>query len=334
MSLKSLLLPSVLPIILLGSCGLFAEEDEEILPELPEPPRVARSITYAVAREDMYEAIEGTAKATPVKNQTLYFLVGGRIRAIEIEPEEEVSGGAVLAKLEIDDLEHQLALAIIDRDIADANLNRMKITSAPASERRIQELVLAKYELNVSYLQKRVEAASIRAPFDGIIQRVQAKVSDRIKEYEPVIEISDPTTLEMQMNVSENEFYEIRPTMYAEVMVDADTWVPAHIIQTTHLNPRQDATVRREEYIVHLQVDETQYTLTTHDRMPGRIVLSKQIGALVIPAAGLREFNGRTYVRVLEGEARREVDVKVGLRTDTKIEIIEGLDEGELVIGK
>ena len=48
----------------------------------------------------MYEAIEGTAKATPVKKQTLYFLVGGRIQSIEVEPEDEVSEGTLLAKLE------------------------------------------------------------------------------------------------------------------------------------------------------------------------------------------------------------------------------------------
>ena len=325
---------AILYFSLMVSCGFLSEEDDELLPELPEPPRVARSITYPVVREDMYEAIEGTAKATPVKKQTLYFLVSGRIRSIEIEPEDEVAEGALLAKLEIDDLEHQLALAVIDRDIAEAHLDRMRMTSVPISEQRIQELLLAKHDLNVSYLEKRIESASIRAPFDGIIQRVQAKVSDLINEYEPVIELSDPTSLEMQMNVTESEFYEIKPTMYAEIMVDTDTWIPVRIIQTTHLNPRQDATIRREEFLVHFQVDDSDYSLSIHDRKPGRIVLTKRIGTLVIPAAGLREFSGRSYVRVLEGEVRREVDVKVGIRTETEVEIIEGLAEGELVIGK
>ena len=156
--------------ILFFSCGFFAEEDDELLPQLPEPPKVARSITYPVERDDMYEAIEGTAKAMPVERQTLYFLVSGRIQSIEVDPEDEVAAGTLLAKLEIDNLEHQLALAEIDRDIARANLDRMKATSATESEVRIQELVVAKHDLNVFYLEKRIEAASIRAPFDGIIQ--------------------------------------------------------------------------------------------------------------------------------------------------------------------
>lgn len=48
----------------------------------------------------------------------------------------------------------------------------------------------------------------------------------------------------------------------------------------------------------------------------------------------LREFRERTYVRVLDGEQRREVDVRVGVRTDTQVEILSGLEAGELVIGK
>ena len=31
---------------------------------------------------------------------------------------------------------------------------------------------------------------------------------------------------------------------------------------------------------------------------------------------------GRTYVRVMEGDARREVDVEVGIRTTTHVEIL------------
>ena len=41
---------------------------------------------------------------------------------------------------------------------------------------------------------------------------------------------------------------------------------------------------------------------------------------------------GRTYVRLLDGEARREVDVVVGIEGDRMVEIAEGLAEGDVVI--
>jgi macrolide-specific efflux system membrane fusion protein len=107
------------------------------------------------------------------------------------------------------------------------------------------------------------------------------------------------------------------------------------VIQTTYLNPRNNASIRREEYVVHLELDDKPLEpLAPNTRLSTRIVLRERIGTLAIPLAALREFKDRTYVRVLEDEVRREVDVKVGIRTETKAEILEGLSEGDLVIGK
>lgn len=35
---------------------------------------------------------------------------------------------------------------------------------------------------------------------------------------------------------------------------------------------------------------------------------------------------------VKEGDYRREVDVKLGIKTDTKVEILAGLEEGQEII--
>ena len=69
-------------------------------------------------------------------------------------------------------------------------------------------------------------------------------------------------------------------------------------------------------------------------RLSARVQLDYRPDALVVPLSALREFKGRTYVRVLTGVQRREVDGKVGVRTNTRVEIIEGLQAGQIVIGK
>lgn len=327
--------PILLALVLAAAsgCGLFPDEDSASAPPLPEPPRISQAVTYPVERKDLYEQIEGSARVVPVRQMSLYFTVSGRVQIVYASPDQMVSRGDVLAKLEIDSLEHQRALAVLDRDIAAASLEKMQITNAPVVDRRIQELVVRKHDLNVEYLQDRVDAATIRAPFDGVIKRVQIKPSDQVREYDPVIEISDPGFLELQMNVSESEYNIIEKEMPAEIQVAPETWVPVDIVQTTFLDPSRDASVRREEFIVHLDAGDG-LDLRLNARFPARVIITEREGTLVIPASGLREFNNRTYVRVLEGEVRREVDVKVGIRTDTEVEILDGLEEGQLVIGK
>ena len=298
----------------------------------------SRTLTYPAERTDIAERIDGSAVVTPVRETSLYFVQLGRLKTLNVEPQDEVRKGAILAQLEIGSLEHQLALARVDLQIARVKLEEEKVLGS-VFDISTQELRIARYEVDIDFLSDSIEAATIRAPYDGIIHRVQATISDEIEEFEPVIEMLDPTELELQMKIGENDFYMIEPGLPAMVEVTADDWRPAVVIQTTHKNPRFDASIRREEFIVHLELTRSEETppppdLRLNQRMNTHVILAMRENALVIPKAGLREFRDRTYVRILDGEVRREVDVKVGIRTDTEVEILEGLAEGDLVIGK
>ncbi len=318
----------------LSGCFLIPDETEQQMFELPEPPKITRAATYPVKREPIMQVVEGTVRVTPVREVSLYFEVAGRIQSVNVAPDQQVKQGAVLAKLEIDDLEHSLALSRLDLQIAEANVRRTQAQGAAPIDMEIMRLQLRKQQLAVSYLETKVGAATIAAPFDGVIKRVQIRVSDLVREYDPVIVISDPTELEMQMSVNQEAFLEIDTSLEAEIRTGPDEWAPAVIVQTTHLNPRMDASISREEYLVHFAFVGEGPELRLSDRMPGRIILQKHEDALVIPSAALREFGDRTYVRVLTDWVRREVDVEVGIHTGTRVEIVDGLEEGELVIGK
>ena len=323
-----------LSVFVLAGCFLIPEDGETESFELPEPPKITSAVTYPVSRMEIVEAVEGSVRVTPIREVSLYFGVGGRVRTINVAPSQQVEEGEVLAQLEIEDLEHSLALTRLDYRIAQTNYRRMDAQDLAPIDLEIQQLQLQKQRLAVDYLEQKVAAATIAAPFAGVIKRVQIRMSDLVREYDPVLVISDPTDLEMQMAIDQTTFLDIDSTAEAEIRLDADTWAVAKIVQTTHQNPRLDASLSREEYIVHLEFIDEGPALRLSDRMPGRIVLQRHENALVIPSAALREFGGRTYVRVLTDGVRREVDVKTGIHTGTRVEIIDGLDEGELVIGK
>jgi RND family efflux transporter MFP subunit len=320
-------------LLLLAGCGLLTKEREPELPVLPEPPRTMRSVTYPVERTDLVVAIEGHAVVSAVRQSDLYFTEGGRVRVLTVEPQDEVKSGDLLAQLEIGDLEHRLELAEVDLEIARLRLQNARV-SAAAYDARLRELEAERGRLEVDYYRRRIEAATIRAPYDGIIRRVQVEASDEVEAFEQIIEIQDPTELELQMRVNSDEFYLIEPGQQARVEIETDRWADALVHQATHLNPRLDASVRREEFVAHLRMTDPSLPLRLGAGLSAEIILDRREATLAIPKAGLREFRDRTYVRVLEGEVRREVDVKVGVRTATEVEILEGLEEGDLVIGR
>jgi multidrug efflux pump subunit AcrA (membrane-fusion protein) len=51
-----------------------------------------------------------------------------------------------------------------------------------------------------------------------------------------------------------------------------------------------------------------------------------------LPPQAIRRFEGRRFVVVQDAEGQRRVDVKVGITSDDRVEILEGLEEGQVVI--
>lgn len=321
-------------IVLLTGCWFLPEEEELVVPELPEPPQVSALVTYPVERGDIYDVIEGYGRVSPVRETVVYFRQTGRVQMLEVEANAQVEQGQLLAQLEIDSIVHQLRVSEIDLRIAEAHLAKMTTANSAPIDREIQGLVVERQRIIVERHRQQVEHASIRAPHAGFVRRVQVQVGDMVREFEPVIEVADPGVLELRMTVSDDAYRSIDASMDVEVQVGPDRWAPVRIVQMTHLNPRFDAGVRREEFVVHLSMPAGDHDLRAFSQYPVRIFRARRENALVIPSAALREARGRLYVRVADDQVRREVDVRVGVRGATRVEILEGLSEGDVVIGR
>jgi multidrug efflux pump subunit AcrA (membrane-fusion protein) len=62
------------------------------------------------------------------------------------------------------------------------------------------------------------------------------------------------------------------------------------------------------------------------------IILAQKADALWLPLQVVREFEGRYFVIVQDGDVERRVDVKVGIVDDDRIEVTQGLTEGQVVV--
>ena len=320
--------------VLLASCSALPDAERDPPAFLSPVSLRSRAVTHEVERIDLAVEVRGTAVVTPTRELELYFREPGRLTVLNIGVREEVSGGQVLARLESADLEQELRLAEIDLEIARVRHQALSSGNVTRADQTINQLELSKQEIRTEYLRDRVEAYVIRAPYDGFVKTVRGKVGELLQEYKTIIEVSDPTELELQMRVNIDEFERIVPGQQALIEVTRGAWLPGEVIAVTSRNQATDPTLRRDEYIAHLALADASLELRAQARLTARVVIENRPQTLVIPAAALREFRERTYVRVLDGDVRREVDVQVGVRTDTEVEILTGLEPGQLVIGK
>ena len=64
------------------------------------------------------------------------------------------------------------------------------------------------------------------------------------------------------------------------------------------------------------------------------IVLEEKESVLWLPPAAIRTFQGRDFVVVQLEEGQKRVDVLLGIITDERVEIVQGLEEGQIIVGE
>jgi hypothetical protein len=64
------------------------------------------------------------------------------------------------------------------------------------------------------------------------------------------------------------------------------------------------------------------------------VILERKPDVLWLPPVAIRDFEGRKFVVVQNGENQSRVNVTIGVETDTRVEITDGLQEGQIVVGQ
>jgi multidrug efflux pump subunit AcrA (membrane-fusion protein) len=72
----------------------------------------------------------------------------------------------------------------------------------------------------------------------------------------------------------------------------------------------------------------------TGDRVSLSIVVTERQDVLWLPPAAVRDFNGRKFVVVQTDRVEQRVDVTLGIQGNGRIEILTGLEAGQLVVGQ
>jgi multidrug efflux pump subunit AcrA (membrane-fusion protein) len=120
-------------------------------------PAVAEKPTYTVQRGEVVNMVEFTGRVSPSVEESLFFRQDGRVKVVNVERNDMVEVGTVLAELENDDIVRQLAQAQIELETAQDDLTTSEADTAYQASRT--ELTLQNQQLQLSKLQQSLEGA-------------------------------------------------------------------------------------------------------------------------------------------------------------------------------
>lgn len=263
--------------------------------------------------------------------------VAGRVARIGFADGQRVRRGQLLVQLDDTLPRAQLQQAQAQASIARTNLQRNRellaqnFVSASAVDQSAAALEVA--EAQVALAAAQVERMRIVAPFDGVAGIATINLGDYVKDGADLVNIEDASSMSVDFRLPERYLARLKAGQPVDVQVDA---LPGRSFQG-----RIDA--------IDSQIDAQGRALLVRARLPNpkgelkpgmfaraRTVFAVREQAVVVPEEALVPQGGKQYlVKVVDGPAGKvsqRLEARIGLRLPGRVEILEGLASGELVV--
>ncbi len=189
-------------------------------------------------------------------------------------------------------------------------------------------------ELAVQKAQADLEAATLIAPFDSVVLNVRAKPGETLARGAELITLADPTAVEAQVTVIEEDLPLVEVGQPVEIFFDAvpEVTVPGRVARIV---PERVAGEARPLYQVYVALEDLPKGLLPGMTVDASIISDQRTDVLRLPRALVRASAGETaQVEVWAAGHAQKRAVQLGLRGDAYIEILDGLREGEQVVGQ
>jgi HlyD family secretion protein len=195
---------------------------------------------------------------------------------------------------------------------------------------------VASAQLEVERIQAQITSGRLYAPFAGVVSEIGNRPGDSIEAYRAVVTIVDDSELELLVEgVTSQDATRIG--LGQEVAINFSR-VPGQtfpgVVTKLPTAATSSAATINPDRAYHIEFEAPGLELETGDLAQVVVTLKRVDDALWLPPQAVRAFEGRRFVVVQDGDRQRRQDVRVGIVSLERIEILEGLNEGDIVVGQ
>jgi membrane fusion protein (multidrug efflux system) len=259
--------------------------------------------------------------------------VSGKVIAIYFKEGETVTKGSALIKLNDADLQAQLLKSKTQISLSEQKLERLKkliaINGVSQEEFDMQQNELNSLKADQAYITAQLAKTTIIAPFTGIVGLKNISEGSFVNTSSPIASLVQVKPLYVEFSV---------PEKYSSLFKKGIK------VNFTSENGSQKELYPASIYAIEPRVDEVTKTIKARAMYtgaqtfyPGSFVkvyanLGETENALMIPTECVIPTLKGQKVFVSKNGIATEIVVTIGVRTDTQIQIIDGLHAGDTII--
>lgn len=273
-----------------------------------------------------------SGKLVPDEEVNLSFEISGKIIDIFFNEGSAVTKGELLAKVNDRQLKAQLSRLEAQMPLAEDRVFRQNaLLQRDAVSKEAYEQVkteLAILDADIENVKANIAMTELRAPFDGIVGLRQVSIGAYASPTTVVAKLTKITPLKVEFAVPERYARQVKKgtnlTFKVEGKLDAFS---------------------AQVYATESSIDTETHTMTVRaifpnrngELLPGRYadIQLKQTeihDAIAIPSEAIVPEMGKNKVFVYRSGLAYPVDVELGIRTESEIQILRGLSAGDTIL--
>lgn len=303
------------------------------------PKPVGRQIK--VERGNIVSMVSATGTISPVDNISVSSKITGLITEVRVVENQQVKANDVLILL--DDTKYRAQVAQAGARLANAQanyeralrLNQLGANSHQQMDAARMDFAVAKaaYEDAVSNLEDTV----IKAPISGMVigKPIPAgqTVSPGISNPMVLMTIVDMAKMQIEALVDESDIGKVKLGQKVSFTVDAypeKTFTGKVATISNKANVQQNVVY----YGVLIDVDSPEGLLKPTMTARVSLHIGERNQVLTVPTLAIRDNRGQRFVQVLrKGQTEPEqVRITTGMSSEDRIEVVSGLNEGDIVV--
>jgi len=287
--------------------------------------------------------------------------VAGRIEAVPVKLGDRVERGQVVAKVEDRELRQQIsqvqANLEVNRATVLARQNDAKVTTSALERARMSEergliskqaledaesrynsadsqvtmaqAQFASTQARLEELKITLSNTSVVSPVDGFVGRRNLDPGAFAGTNTAILSLVDISTVRLIANIVEKDFKRVERG--AEAVVEVDAFPGERFTgQVSRMAPVFDPATRTAT--IEIEVANPGFRLKPGMYARVRLMAEHRPDALTVPRAAVVDVGGRRGVYLVDEDVARFRDVRTGLSDDQRIEVLEGLEDGTVVV--
>jgi RND family efflux transporter MFP subunit len=335
----------IFTLIFLASCGVISESSpggDKSEEDYAIPVKVTKSY-----RGDISYCISAVGTIFPWVEAKLSAKIPGKIERIMVQEGSRVNKGDLLIQLE--DREYVIALeqAKAQLELAEARLInargdwqraqqlfQQKVISPQEYDRlkSLYDIALAQWKTSQSQqrmAETQLENTRIKAPFAGTIVQKYVNEAEQITPGLPLLYLMDISRVKSEVEVSEIYRGNIRLGQEALVLVDS---YPGKTFagKVVQIRPLVDPQSRTFKVTIAIPNQDNILNAGMFSRV--KIQIAHHPNALLVPRSAIVETGGKEVIYKVTDSIAHMIEVETGYEQDGKIEVIAGIEEGDLVV--